>query len=836
MKNFKKVFFYLLLAIGVLLIASVGSVFLFKDKIIQQFIREANKQLATPVKIGNIDVSLFEDFPHLSIVFKDVYIEDSHPEQYPLFTAASLSFRLNPVEAYKGTYTITGLKIQDSETNLKINSKGENNYTVSKESSGGAGVSFDLQNVKLQNTRVRYASIPDNQEYIFDSEGLRASINTRNDIYTIGAAGDILIEKLKVNSNSFLHGKKFVVDADLVYDDINKELTIKPSDLKLKSSHFDVEGNYNWKEKSNIELSVVGKNANIQSLLTLLPESSSSSLEKYKSKGEVYFNAKLKGEISEGKSPSLSVDFGFNDATLFHPGYKAEITNAKMTGTFYSQQVLDGRHATLALKNVEGKLNGELFRANLSIVNFKDSDVLLDFKGKLDAASVASFYPIENLKNVSGTLLTDIAFDGRLSWLKTKATAQRASTRGSIELQNINFLYGKEETPVKNLMGTLQFNNNDLALSNVSAILGNSDFLLNGFFKNIITFLLFENQPIGIETDLKSNFLDLDQLFALGFGKTSPNNTKDTPEYEFGISRNVFLNFNCNVNAMRYKRFYATRMKGDLLVKNQMAVSRGIALQTMGGGLNLSGIVDAKNPKAIDVVSSFNLKGIHLDSVFYVFENFKQDFIMDKHLKGSTDATVTLEMVLHPSLRLFQETLIADISASIKNGQLNNFEPMQKLNKYLDDDGLSKIRFSELKNDIHIENKTIYIPQMEIRTNVTSLKLSGTHTFDQRIDYHIVAPLRNRKKIKEADAEGAFEEDPTGAKIYLKITGTTDNYRISYDTDAVKKKIVTELKNEVQELKDAFKNKGAKKKKELELEEDEYFEWGVEPDSTKRKN
>ena len=694
----------------------------------------------------------------------------------------------------------------------------------------------DLQNVKLQNTRVRYVSTPDNQEYIFNSKDLRASINTRNDIYTIGATGDILIEKLQVKTNSFLNGKTFIVDADLVYDDINKALTIKPSDLKLKDSHFDVEGIYNWKETGNIDLTVVGKDADIQSLLTLFPESSSSSLEKYKSKGDVYFNAKLKGEITENKSPSLRIDFGFNNTTLYHPDYKAEIKEAKLEGVFYSQNIIDERYATLSLKNVEGKLNGELFRANLSIQNFKDSDVLLEFKGKLDAASIASFYPIEFMKDVSGTMIADIAFDGRLSWLKTKATAQRASTSGSIELQNINFSFGKDEVPVKNMLGTLQFNNNDLALSNVSTTLGNSDFLLNGFFKNIITFLLFENQPIGIETDLKSNFLDLDQLFALGFAKESGDGTGETPEYEFSISRNIFLNFNCNVNAMRYKRFYATKMKGDLLVKNQMAVSRGINLQTMGGELSLSGIVDAKNPKAIDVVSSFNLKGIQLDSVFYVFENFNQDFIMDNHLKGSTDATVALEMVLNPSLRLFQETLIADISATIKNGQLNNFEPMQKLNKYLDDDGLSKIRFSDLKNDIHIENKTIYIPQMEVRTNLTSLKLSGTHTFDQQIDYHIVTPLRSRRKINDVEAEGAIEEDPTGAKIYLKITGTTDDYRVSYDTDAVKKKIVTELKNEVQELKDAFKNKGAKKKKELELEEGEYFEWEIEPDTTKVKN
>ena len=55
--------------------------------------------------------------------------------------------------------------------------------------------------------------------------------------------------------------------------------------------------------------------------------------------------------------------------------------------------------------------------------------------------------------------------------------------------------------------------------------------------------------------------------------------------------------------------------------------------------------------------------------------------------------------------------------------------------------------------------------------------------------------------------------------------GTTDNYKVMYDTEAVKKKIITDLKNEVKELKDAFKNKGTQQKKELELEEDEYFDW-----------
>jgi len=57
------------------------------------------------------------------------------------------------------------------------------------------------------------------------------------------------------------------------------------------------------------------------------------------------------------------------------------------------------------------------------------------------------------------------------------------------------------------------------------------------------------------------------------------------------------------------------------------------------------------------------------------------------------------------------------------------------------------------------------------------------------------------------------------------ITGTTDDYRIAYDTESVKKKIVNDLKKEVKELKEAFKNKGMKKQKEIELEKEDYFEW-----------
>lgn len=823
MRIVKKILLYTGLGLLVIVISLALSVFLFKDKIIRNFIEAVNQDLNTKVKVDKFDVSVFQKFPQLSIVLTNVYVEDSHEGQYPLLTADKISFQLNPLEVYQGKYNIKGLEVENSETNLKINRKGENNYTITKESGSksSGSVGFALKNIQLKNARVRYVDQQSDEDLIFHTEKLAASIQSSGNAYKIEAAGELTTQKIRIERTSVFEGKSFGITAKLTYDGDRSLLTIEPSFLILKGSEFKVKGTYDWDKTTTIDLAIEGKDTNIQTILSLLPEPASQQFTQYQSRGETYFTASLKGPITKTKNPALSVEFGLRDATIYHPDTKAQIDHANLEGSFATSNLADLSKASLVLKNIEGTLNRENFQANLVVTDFIDSEVILKFKGKLDAASLLGFYPVAAVREVSGSLLTDFSFEGKLSWLKDRSTAQKATTHGTIELQNLNLLYGESKLPVKDLRGSLQFSNNDLALSNVSLKAGNSDFVINGFFKNIITFLLFENQPIGIEADVKSNFIDVDQLFAIGFTSSKSK----TDDYHFTISKNLNLNFNCEVQSLRYQRFVAHKLKGDMLVKDEVAVSRNVKLKTMGGDLSFSAIVDAKNHKAIDVLTSAKLTGIYLDSVFYVFKNFDQDFIEDRHLKGQATADVNVEMTLNEKLKLFQETLIADISMTIKNGELNNFEPMKSLNKYLDDEGLSKLRFADLKNDIHIEKKTIYIPQMQVRSNVTAIQISGTHTFDQHIDYRLITPLRNKKKIDVTEAANALEEDNGQLKLFLKITGTTDNYRVQYDTEAFRKKLASELKKEVQELKDAFKTKGKQKKKELELEKDEYFDW-----------
>lgn len=814
--------FYSFLALVVIVVSLSVSLFLFKDRIIQEFIKEANKSINTPVKIGKVEISAWREFPNLAIVFHDLYVEDSHPDEYPLLTARRLSFYMNPIEAYQGRFSIRALTIEDSETNLKVNAAGKNNFTILKKSDNKTptAISFNLKNVRLIGTKVDYHDRQVHQHHIFNSNKLVASVAIRGDLYDIDAKGDVTVDQIGLGENLFFQKKPFDVNAKVIYDDLNKHVTINPSTLQLNEAPFEISGTYAFKDKNLIDIKANGKETDIQTLVSFLPDDLARKLKRYQSKGDVYFNLGVNGEISAQKSPFVSVAFGCQNTTLFHPEYKSRIEKANLEGTFTCTSLTNLSDAELHLKNITGELNAQAFTANVSLQNLQDPTANIVFKGNIDAASIQNFFPIENVKDLYGNIFADFSIRGQLSRLKKKSTAQQVRTQGSITLDSLSFVAGKDEVHFNNLNGTLQFNNNDLALSDVSGSVEHSDFLLNGLFKNIVTFLLFEDQPIGIEADLTSRFIDLDQLSDILFGK------EETTDYAFVISPNLHLNFNCSVQSLEYKRFAPRKIKGDLLIKNQMAVSRNISMQSRGGDLSLSGIIDAKNPDAIDVVASMKLKGLYLDSVFYVFNNFRQNFIEDKHLRGQIFADVDLEMTMNKNFELISETLLADIDATIKKGELNNFEPMQQLNKYLDDETLSRLRFADLKNEIHIENKTIYIPQMEIRSNATTITLSGVHTFDQKIDYRVVAPLRNKKKVDSDESFGAIEEDASGKmKVYFKITGTTDDYEVKFDREAVKKKIASDFKKEVKDLRETFRLKGKKKKKEAELEKDDYFDW-----------
>lgn len=817
----KRILFYLFLVMAVVVVSSSISVYIYKDRLIQKFIRELNQHINTPIQVEKIDVSVLEHFPYISIDFNNVVIKESYSwSDASLITAQKIALSFNPFDIIQGSYTVKQMHILNASISLKINRKGENNFSIIESGGGNTTTVFDLNKISLNNVEMLYHDLSSDKKIELSTQQLSATLNIDGSLYNITAKGDVLSKYITFNGSSFLENKSLYTNAKMVYDHTKKWVTIAPSKIKAYESDFLLKGDYGL-SNNEIDISLSNDETNLKTILALVPERYTKRLEKYNSNGNGYFNLSLKGLFQKEGFPAIAVQFGFSEASIFHSDFSTQLDSVTLTGKYESPDFMDLTKTSLSLNNVSGRLDNQTFLANLSLNNFKSPFIDINFKGDLEMAELLKLYPESGLENATGVISSNISLTGNIQDLKIKSTVNKVKTSGELNLQNVNFLHKESNIPFRDLNGDLVFNNNDLTLTDFSGNVGSSDFLLNGLFKNFAAYILLDNQPIGIEADLSSSLIDMDELLSGNF--TPEENVAEN--YSFSISPNIQLKFNCNVEQLKFRRFFGNNIQGNLLVKNQVVATNNISVETMDGQLTLSGSADASTD-SVFVYTEATLDKIAMDQLFFVFENFKQDFLVDTHLKGDINADITSFLAFDKHLNFNAKEMMADISATIAGGELNNFEPMQNLSDYLDEQELSALRFSTLKNDIHIENETIYIPNMEIKSNATNITIGGTHTFRQVIDYTVVAPLNNRKKIDKDTAFGAIEEDNSGrTKVFLKITGTTDDYKVSYDTRALKKEMISDFKKEVKELKDAFRTKGKTEKKEVVLEDDDYFDW-----------
>ncbi len=801
--------------------------YVYQDKIVNQFIKEANNHLLTPIKVKNISFSIVDRFPNLSIVMDDVYIRESIKDsKEPLGVANKIYLTLNIKNLLLGKYVVDQVVLKDAEVSLRVTKQGKLNYKITKPQEGPANPDFrfDISKIKLLNVTVNYHNQRKNELVSLVSNTTTASLSQVGQLLSFDLQGDLLSNEILVDGNKYFHNKAVNVSSEFSYDLDSQKLLFKPSNVLVNEAKFLVEGEYLIAKVNKINMDIKGENTSVQTLFSILPDQVYKRFNKYKSKGEIYFNGKVQGSFARNVSPGFKLNFGCKDATFIYPANNKKITNVSLAGEFSSRATHDLKTAKLVLNNVSATLDNRPITGALMLENFKNYFIDCQLTGVLDVNSVLGFFPIKEIKTATGLLDIDVSFNGRINDFKSDARINRIDNSGEINVQDLNFELKTNKLKFNDFNGNLIFRNNDLAINEFVASAGKSQFELDGYFKNFLAIFLSRKQPVVIEAKLKSKIIDLDELLSSEIDKGKLSN--NTPvKYYFDITPRLSLNFNCDVAKLKFRRFRGKAIKGNLRVKNQVANTNRLSFSAAGGTVNLSGKVDARPKNDILISTNVNFDNINVDSTFYIFENFNQSFLEDRHLKGQFYSKVKSRLAFNKNLKWYPNSLVADVETAIKNGELNNFEPMKQVAKYVRRESLDHLRFSEIKNNIHIENQIIYIPPMEVSSNVRTIKLQGTHTFGQLIKYDLKVPIRNPDKRDKDEVFGAIEEDGKGnTNLFLTIIGSTSDYKVIYNSSAVKKKIKADIKKEGQELKEVIKNKG-KKKETVELNEDEYFDF-----------
>jgi len=827
----KRSLFFLGLVLLLFCVAGAVLIYTYQDQLVSRFIAEANQKIDTPIHAGGIKASWWEKFPNVSIVLSDVVIDGSLPGPTDtLITALNIYCTFNAWDILQGHWVVDQIHMEEGRIFLVQTELGDNNFTIVKKdtSSNKKEAGFKLEKIHLQNVAITYLDLLRNQEYKLQVHDVMASLSSEAQIYDVQLEGEITSEALTIGQQQYLKQKPLILKGNIRYLQQDKKWDIVETEITIDQSTFLLSGYYRGSDNT-MDISMKGQDTNIQTVLSLLPEDISQKFRKYQSKGKIYFEGRIVGSVATDENPEINVNFGCRNASFFHPNYQKGIEGVYLSGNFHSAKANDLSKATLSLKDVRGVMESQQFGGNLQITNLESYHVKGDFEGTLDLNSWQRFLPPGKVTEATGTMKMNIAFEGPLNYLKTPNSVDKFKTSGEIIINDLNFNLEKNSLPFRNFGGHFLFNGRDLAISDFKGVIGNSDFLINGFFRNIISFIFSKNQPIGIEADLQAQNIDLDELLT-GDTQARDKTVVGKQSYtSFEINPRLELAFNCKIDHLKFRRFRGNDIAGELRISNQVAHGQHISFETLGGKITMNGRVDGRQKNHIRVYTQSSYQGIHLDSLFYVFENFGQDFLVDSHLRGQAFAEIETYMTFDDHLRFNSSDLVVDAGLIIKNGELNDFEPLQKLSTYIDAQDLRRLKFADLKNHVHIKDRKIHLPNMVVQSNVTTITVNGTHTFDQDINYRLKVPLKSTPKDKD-EYFGALEDDGLSTNLFLKITGTTHDYQVVYDKAAVKDKIKQDLKEEKWEFRNAVRNKGVKDTPQ-ELDEGEFFDFD-EVDST----
>ncbi len=819
----------LILSLVLLLGIVFATAYFFRDKIISMAINRINNNLDSPVKVDKVSLDALGNFPDLTLRLYNVKISESHKiTGLPICQAGNIEISFGLFDLIVGKYTFQGLSIDNAVLDLALDTAGNTNYHIFKDrkenDQGASDVIVNFRKISLKNVSFNFTSFANGNALILHTPALESRLKYSSDKIHAKVSGTIKSEKVYINGINYLAGETSELKSEFVYNLDSDWVNFTNSSLEINHFNYILNGRVGTTGEEKIDLSIQSERSDLKALTSLLPAKYREYLKDYQSQGDINFRGTVKGELISESNPLVNFEFGCREVTLYHPQINKSLKDVSFTGSFTNGSGRNYQTSDLEIKNLKGVLDNRAFSGELSLVNLNTMNINLDLTADLNLGTVLTLFPVKNIKSGAGTMTVNVKISGPLKPAADKGEREGSGilASGDLTLNNADLQTYYSESSLTGLNGIFHFNNEDLAIESFSGKIGSSDFRISGFFKNLLPFIFLPDQPILIDADFQSGFLNLNELLQANFSYGNPQPADSG--YHLDISPKLDVSLNCRAREVILKKFSARNVTGHVTIRDQRIIVDTAKMNSMGGNLTLSGTVSARQPNNREILADGHLEGIYIDSVFYVFNNFNQDFLVSHHLKGQIFADVNTFLALDRNLKFKPKSLMSFINISIVNGELNNFEPMQKLSKYIDSEALKHLKFSELRNDITVKDEVITIPQMDIISNVSTIKVSGTHTFDQHIDYHFTVPLSQFGKEDPDMKFGEVESSDGGMNVFLKMTGTTDDYKVTYDTKAMKNKIASDFKQEGQELKEIFKKKETKPDTKVKLDENDYFD------------
>lgn len=829
MRSVGKLFLIVFIVLFTIMTLLVGSVFLFQDKLKAIAIKQINEYINVPVSVkGGIDVSLFTNFPNVSVNLNDISISDPLRQNQNLVSLGKVSLLFNLYEVFDANKKIREIVLENGTLFLLEDAKGKMNFDILKETEDTTSSALELQAVLFRNIDLSYKSVP--SKVLFRTKVNRAKLNGNfgDKIMTLKNDADFDWNFLRINTDTLNINKNVKLTLNLTLNKDKKNTLIEASTMKIGDNSFSVNGSINnaFKEFTELNIDVNCEGKEIASLLSLLPNSVQQNMQGAKGKGEYAINITVSGRSGNKQTPKIKAHAKLKNGTLTLPKLANDIENINM------ELMYDNKKEVLSLPNFQANYDEKPISFSLSAINLNHLPAfVLKAEGIVNFKALQTFISDKYIQKGEGEIeFNAFELSGNLNEQK-QLLPQSLNGSGSFTFRNVLLHAGNVD--YDNINGLLTYRNGNLEAKGLTVDFLKSQFAFNGSINNFLAYIIEkikrENRTmLSLDGSLDVKNFNLDEILK-AFKKEEKQKRETLNLREIF---NMDGNLQVSVDKFQYQQLKFEDIKSSVTLEQGQIKMNNFSCRAMGGELKNTGVILFSEQEEMILSGNLQVHKMDLPKIFAQSDNFGQTTLTEKHLKGMINAEVSYRAVFDNYKDINLPKLTATATCNIIKGELVNFEPLRAASTFIRMEDLNHIYFSDLKNQLVIKNNRVEIPQMEIQSNALNLLLNGTHTFQNDIDYHIKINLRKllANKFRKNNDSEYIEEDPyEGANIFLSLSGNIAKPLIKYDKQYTKKKIESDFKKEKENLKNIFKKEAVPVKTKDATKEDKYFNTREKP-------
>jgi len=762
-----------------------------KAGLISKISARITEKTKAEASIGDLSASLLKTFPFISLQLSDVVVKDSLWKVYnrTFFSAGTVFLRLSPFGIFNKTRGIGKIIITNGKLHLYTDSTDYNNQYILRSDGPEKKKQSSLPLVFLNDSEIIIENPSKQKFHHFRVRALTFTSTDKNGLQMFDFTTDMIVNSLAFNTDkgSYLKNKNVQGEFQVAIDRIHKRLSFSDIKLLIDGQKFNLTGNFSLdSSKRDFKLAIASSNLNFNKTLPLLPDTMRNKIKKFAIQKPVNVQINISGETRYRFLPLVRIQMNVRDNLISTPG--GSFTNCSFIAKFNNELVTgDPRldmNSVLEVINFRGQFEKiPITSKHIKVSNLKSPFLECDIQSSFNLSSLNELSGSTTLQFLKGSGVVDIVFKGPISGRDSVISGMNGVT--TINEATVKYL--PRNVTLSQVSGTILFKDKDLYVQKFKALTGNTQLVMNGDAKNFLSLLDISPEKLTLHWNVYSPHLHLND-FKSFLAKRNIKTTKgsnDKLKSTAGKIDKMFTDGDVFITLatpkMNYKKFDAKQVNAEVLLSKNMINLKNASFGHANGSMKMQGTVtEGQNSNAVYLNTTLNKMDI--PALFYAFDDFGQDAITQKNLKGLVSATVNVTTALNDQAEIIPASMQGTIDFLVENGELNNFEPFEKISaSVFKKQDFKTIHFADLKNRLEVKGSAFIINKMEIRSTALILFAEGVYDVKKGTDMSIKFPIRNVLK-KNDSIDLISSEIRRGPSIRVRAkTGEDGKLKISWD-------------------------------------------------------